>query len=207
MLRVARLAGGAASVCALALLAAFVCALALVATGCGSSKSSTSASVTTSSSTTATSASTASSRSGTGAVRYVRTTVRSGRSGPSGAIPVAALGRISYRCAGGAVTASLGGRVAATERVYVEGDRRRHVRAGTVQPPSRLAVAPVRDRALVWHIIQSTEGSTLDGIVTVRFGRGAARLAGAAACSPVRWTLFIGVISHAEPWTVPRAWL
>jgi hypothetical protein len=189
MIGVARLGRGAP----------FVCALALVAAGCGSSKSSTSGSVTTSSSTTATSASTASSSSGTGAVRYVRTTVRSGRSGPSGAIPVAALGRISYRCAAGAVTASLGGRVAATERVYVEGDQRRHVRAGTVQPPARLTVAAVRDRTLVWHIIQSTEGSTLDGIVRVRFG--------AAACSPVRWTSFIGVISHVGHWVAPRAWL
>jgi hypothetical protein len=184
-----------------------LCALALVAAGCGSSKSSTYGSVTTSSSTAATSASTTSSSSGTGAVRYVRTTVRSGRSGPSGEIPVAALGRLSYRCAGGAVTASLGGRVAATERVYVEGDQRRHVRAGTVQPPARLAVAAVRDRSLVWHIIQSTEGSTLDGVVTVRFGRGSAPVAGAAACSPVRWTSFIGVISHAGRWTAPRAWL
>jgi hypothetical protein len=137
----------------------------------------------------------------------VRTTERSGRSGPSGAIPVAALGRIGYRCARGAVTASLGGRVAATERVYVEGDRRRHVRAGSVQPPARLGVAAVRDRTLIWHIIQSTEGSTLDGIVTVRFGRGSAGGAGSAACSPVRWTSFIGVISHAGHWTAPRAWL
>jgi len=66
-------------------------------------------------------------------------------------------------------------------------------------PPPRVAVARVRDRVLVWHIIQSTEGSTLDGIITVRFG--------AAECSPVRWTSFIGVISHAGYWTAPRAWL
>lgn len=190
MSRAARLGGSAA----------VVCALALVAAGCGSSKPDRSGSVTTSSSTSATSASTVSSGPGTGTVRYVRTTMHSGRPGPSGAIPVAALGRISYRCAGGAVRASLGGRVVATERVYVEGDRRRHVRAGTVQPPARLAVAAVRDRTLIWHIIQSTEGSTLDGVVTVRFDA-------AAACSPVRWTSFIGVVSHAGHWNAPRPWL
>ena len=69
----------------------------------------------------------------------------------------------------------------ANERVYVEGEQRRHLRAGTVQPPPRLALAGVRDRTLVWHIIQSTEGSTLDGIVSVRFGPGGS--GGAAACS------------------------
>jgi hypothetical protein len=101
------------------------------------------------------------------------------------------------------MSASLGGSVTATESVYVEGDGRRHLRAGTVQPPPRLAIAGVRDRELDWHIIQSTEGSTLDGIVSVRFGGGA----GAAACSPVRWTSFVGVISHAGNWTAPRGWL
>jgi hypothetical protein len=95
--------------------------------------------------------------------------------------------------------------VAATERVYVEGEQRRHLRAGTVQPPPRLALAGVRDRTLVWHIIQSTEGSTLDGIVSVRFGPGGS--GGAAACSSVRWTSFVGVISHVGRWTAPRAWL
>jgi hypothetical protein len=93
--------------------------------------------------------------------------------------------------------------VAATERVYVEGEQRRHLRAGIVQPPPRLVVAGVRDRTLLWHIIQSTEGSTLDAIVSIRFGT----RAGAATCSPVRWTSSVGVISHAGDWTTPRAWL
>jgi hypothetical protein len=187
--------------------AAALCALVLVAAGCGASKSTTSAPGTTTSSTTATSASTTSATSSAGAPRYLRKAVRSGRTGPSGAIRIPPLGVLSFRCAGGAVSSSLGGKVAATERVYVEGDGRRHLRAGTVQPPPRLAVARVRDRTLVWHIIQTTEGSTLDGIVSVRFGGSSNASTGSGACSPVRWTSFIGVISHAGRWTAPRAWL
>jgi hypothetical protein len=200
-------------------------AIALVVAGCvvgallagcgGSSRSSSSGattsvttpsatSATTSSATTATSASTSTSSSA--GPRYVRTTVRSGRTGAAGAIRLVGLGTLTYACERrrGVVSASLAGRVAATERVYVEGAARRHLRAGSVQPPPRFAVAGVRDRTLLWHIIQSTEGSTLDGIVALRFGdRAAAR----GACSPVAWRSFVGVISHVGHWTPPRGWL
>jgi hypothetical protein len=198
----------------LAVLAA-VCALAVAVSGCGGSSRS-SASGTTSSSTTSTSAST--STSVTAAPHYVRRTVRSGASGPRGAIRLASLGTIgttrpvslgtlSYRCdrASGLATARLGGRLLATESIYVESDRRRHLRSGTVNPAGNLEVAAVRTRTLVWHIIQSTEGWTLDGIVSLRFdplGSG-----GASGCASVRWKSFVGVISHAGRWTAPHGWL
>src|SRR5438067_10719351 len=140
---------------------AAVCAVAVAVSGCGGSSHSSGAGTTTSA-TTATSASTSSSNRRPASPRYLRRTVRSGRTGPSGAIRLASLGTLGYRCDSGGVSASLGGRVTATERVYVEGERHRHLRAGAVQPPPLLGVAGVRDRMLVWHIIQSTEGSTLD---------------------------------------------
>jgi hypothetical protein len=62
-------------------------------------------------------------------------------------------------------------------------------------------VSGIRDRTLVWHIIQSTEPSTLDGIVTLTWETGA------PGCSPVRWRSFVGVISHVGNWTPPRGWL
>ena len=206
------------------------CALAASACACGGSQhahtsgtttasrsaTATTATSTTATSTTATSASTASPRPA--GPRYVRRTLRSGRSGVSGAVRLVSLGTVgarmrvsmgtlSYRCSRltGASSASLGGRVDATERVYVEADRRRHLRAGTLQPPGRLAIAARGTRTLAWHIIQSSEGWTLDGRIVLRFRPGLAH--GGVGCSGVRWTSFVGVISHAGRWTAPRSWL
>ena len=74
-----------------------------------------------------------------------------------------------------------------------------------MNPAGHLEVVAVRTRTLVWHIIQNTEGWTLDGIVSLRFNPLGS--AGASGCSSVRWKSFVGVISHAGRWTAPHGWL
>ena len=183
-----------------------IAGLLLCLAGCGgSSKSSTSAQTSSTVSTQSTTASvvTSSTSSGTASPHYVRTTVHTGTTGADGSVALASLGTLTYSCAHtGEVSAKLGGRVEATENVYVEGDGRRHLRSGTVQPPPALTLAGARTRVLAWHINQSTEPQTLDGIVTVSFQPG-----GAGGCSSAKWRSFVGVISHAGHWTAPRGWL
>lgn len=188
----------------------------------GSSKSTTSTTTTTGSGTAATArttpttpttpttvtstttATTATSASVTSAQHYVRTVVHSGTTGRSGAINLANLGTINYRCSqtGGLLSAELAGGIRATETVYVEGEAHRHLRSGTVQPPPAFTLSGVPTRVLAWHIIQSTEPQTLDGIISVNVQPG-----GTAGCKSVRWRSFVGVISHAQKWTAPRGWL
>jgi hypothetical protein len=98
----------------------------------------------------------------------------------------------------------LGGRIDATESVFVEGEHRHHLRSATLDA-SRPAMGNISSAEMIWHIIQSTEARTLDGTVRLSVLGGATP--NGAACAGIRWGSTIGVISHDKKWTVPKAWL
>jgi hypothetical protein len=98
----------------------------------------------------------------------------------------------------------LGGRIDATEDVFVEGEHRHHLRSATLDA-SRPAMESISSAQMIWHIIQSTEARTLDGTVRLSVLEGAAP--DGAACAGIRWVSTIGVISHDRKWTVPKGWL
>ena len=149
-----------------------------------------------------TTASTAASHSTPGAGAQVS----SGQSSGSGVIHLSNVGSLSYRCdrATGQVSGTLGGPFQATEAVYVEDDRHRHLRMATLNPPAQLSVSGVQTPVMLWHVIQSTEARTLDVRITVDFRGGSG---GAIDCSLTRWTSTTRVISHDKPWSVPAGWL
>ena len=132
--------------------------------------------------------------------------VSSGQSGGSGVIRVPSVGSLSYRCdrATGQVSGTLGGPFQATEAVYVEGDRHRHLRMATNNPPARLSVSGLQTPVMLWHVIQSTEARTLDVRITVDFRGGSGAAPG---CSLTRWTSATKTISHDGPWSLPPGWL
>jgi hypothetical protein len=135
-------------------------------------------------------------------------TVRSGHSHGSGVIRIAGIGSLSYRCdpRRQRVSATLGGRIEATEGVYVEGDGRRHLRAASrvAQP---FSVDGARTRTMLWHVIQSTEPRTVDVRVLLVFGAASGRAATAIGCASTRWTTTIYVIPHDKAWSPPPVWL
>jgi hypothetical protein len=167
-----------------------VCALAAIVAGCGGSKSSS----------TTTTTSTAPPAGVAGAE------VHSGQSAGSGLIALPnGVGSLSYRCDHGnqGVSATLGGRILATESVYVEGDAHRHLRASRNVIASPFAVTDARGATLLWHVIQTTEPRTLDVRIAIDFHRAPA----GPDCSPVRWTSTVYVISHSKAWSAPPGWL
>jgi hypothetical protein len=130
----------------------------------------------------------------------------SGQSNGSGVITVpGGVGTIRYSCdrSGQRVSAMLGGRILATESVYVEGDDHRHLRSSTNVSASPVAVTGVRTGTLLWHVVQSTEPRTLDVRVLIDFHGDS----GAPTCSPTRWTSAVYTISHDKQWTPPPGWL
>ena len=128
--------------------------------------------------------------------------VRSGSSDGAGLITVSGgIGSLRYSCdrASGSVSATLGGRIEATESVYVEGDGHRHLKAG-MMVLGPFAVVGARTGTMLWHVIHSTEPRTLDVRIRLQFptDRG---------CSPTRWTATTYVIPHDKPWSPPPGWL
>jgi hypothetical protein len=162
-------------------------ALSLFVAGCGGSKSSSSTT------TSAPSGSTLTAKS-------------SGQSNGSGVITVpGGVGTLRYSCdrSGKKVSATLGGRILATESAYVEGDDHRHLRTSANVIASPFGVAAVRTGTLLWHVVQSTEPRTLDVRILIDF-HGAS---GAPTCSPTRWTSAVYTISHDRKWSAPPGWL
>jgi hypothetical protein len=157
--------------------------------GCGGGSSSSSTTATTST-----------------ATPQARGTSHAGRSAGTGVIALPrGAGSLSYRCdrTHGQVEATLGGRIEATESVYVEGDDHRHLRSSRSVISSPLAVTGVRSGTLLWHVIQSTEPRTLDVRVAIDFGRAS----DGPACAQTRWTSTVYVISHDKAWSEPPGWL
>jgi len=118
------------------------------------------------------------------------------------------IGSLRYSCdrAAGRVSATLGGRIEATESVYVEGDGHRHLKAASmVLGP--FAVAGAQTQTMLWHVIQSTEPRTLDVRIMLEFPSSAGGSAGARSCSPTRWTATTYVIPHDKAWSAPPGWL
>jgi hypothetical protein len=162
-------------------------ALLLVLAGCGGGSSSTTTTTST-------------------AAPQARGTSHTGRSGGTGVIVLPrGVGSLSYGCdrAHGQVEATLGGRIEATESVYVEGDDHRHLRASRGVSSSPFAVTGARSGTLLWHVIQSTEPRTLDVRIAIDFGRATS----GPACARTRWTSTVYVISHDKPWSEPPGWL
>src|SRR5262249_10762052 len=115
------------------------------------------------------------------------------------------VGSLAYRCdrTRQRVSATLGGRILATESVYVEGDGHRHLSASSSVIASPFAVTGVRSGTLLWHVIQSTEPRTVDVRVMIDFRGGSS----GPACAPTRWTSTVYVIPHDKKWSEPPGWL
>jgi hypothetical protein len=164
------------------------CAVLVLLAGCGGGS-------TTSTTTTTTAAPPGAARS-----------THSGQSTGTGVITLpSGVGSLTYRCdsAQQRVSATLGGRILATESVYVEGDDHRHLSASRSVITSPFAVTGVHSGTLLWHVIQSTEPRTVDVRVTIDF-HGAS---GVPACSPTRWTSTVYLIPHDKKWSEPPGWL
>jgi hypothetical protein len=130
----------------------------------------------------------------------------SGQSNGSGVITVpGGVGTLRYSCdrSGKNVSATLGGRILATESVYVEGDDHRHLRTSANVIASPFGVSAVRTGTLLWHVVQSTEPRTVDVRILIDFHGSS----GAPTCSPTRWTSAVYTISHDRKWSEPPGWL
>ena len=122
-----------------------------------------------------------------------------GRTRGTGTLTMAGVGTLTYSCHGTPpqLAGTLAGRIAATETVHVQDGGLTHLLSGRLEPPARLAVR-VRGAAMLWHVVQNTEGSTTDVVLRLTFAPG---------CAEMHWSSLVLVIDHGVGWRPPAPWL